>query len=266
MTRTELVNQIREKKSFLCVGLDTDLGRIPKHLLSFPDPIFEFNRQIIDATKSNCIAYKINTAFYEALGGAGWEAMQKTLNYIPGTHFTIADAKRGDIGNTSAHYARAFFETLNFDAITVSPYMGVDSIRPFLEYKGKWTIVLALTSNAGANDFEMQPSGDALLYERVIEILSQWGTPENMMFVIGATRPETFKGIRVLAPAHFYLVPGVGAQGGELKQIAENAILPDIGLIVNVSRSIIYSSSSEDFAEKAGDVAAAYQQQMQVFF
>ncbi len=266
MTRTELVNQIRKKKSFLCVGLDTDLQKIPKHLLSFPDPVFEFNRQVIDATKAHCIAYKINTAFYEAMGLAGWESMQKTLNHIPASHFTIADAKRGDIGNTSAQYARAFFETLNFDSITVSPYMGVDSLRPFLEYEKKWTIVLALTSNPGASDFEMQLSGEVPLYERVIEIISQWGTTENLMFVIGATRPETFKRIRELAPTHFYLVPGVGAQSGDLHQIAQNAIIPDIGLIVNVSRSIIYSSSSEDFAEKAGAVAAAYQNQMQGLF
>src|ERR1700754_2439871 len=211
MTRQQLTARIRSTGSYLCVGLDSDRTKIPPHLLSFADPVFEFNRQIIDATKDHCVAYKINTAFYEADGVKGWETMEKTVNYIPATHFKIADAKRGDIGNTSSQYARAFFETLAFDAITVAPYMGEDSVRPFLEYTNKWTILLGLTSNAGANDFELQSHQDGLLYESVIRKASQWGTTENLMFVIGATKPEWFNRIRAIAPNHFFLVPGLGA-------------------------------------------------------
>src|SRR5215471_732196 len=188
MNRKELVAQILQKRSYLCVGLDTDITKIPKHLLSLPDPIFEFNKRIIDATKKFCVAYKINTAFYEALGVKGWQALEKTVNYIPAEHFKIADAKRGDIGNTSTQYAKAFFDTLNFDAITVAPYMGEDSVRPFLEYDNKWTIVLGLTSNEGANDFELQKTGEEYLYEKVLRTISKWGTPENLMFVVGATQ------------------------------------------------------------------------------
>ena len=216
MTRQQLVEQIRISKSYLIVGLDTDITKIPKHLLSAPDPVFEFNKQIIDAAKDHCGAYKINTAFYEADGVKGWETMEKTVNYIPSTHFKIADAKRGDIGNTSSQYARAFFETLAFDAVTVAPYMGADSVRPFLEYKDKWTILLGLTSNPGAADFELQEAGDGMLYEQVLMKASVWGSPDNLMFVIGATQAEPFRNVRRLTPDHSYLVPGVGAQGGSL--------------------------------------------------
>src|SRR5579871_6810344 len=265
MNRAELVHQIRSKKSYLCVGLDTDITKIPKHLLSFQDPVFEFNKQIIDATKDLCVSYKINTAFYEALGLKGWEAMQKTVEYIPSTHFKIADAKRGDIGNTSMQYAKAFFEAMNFDAITVAPYMGEDSVKPFLEYKNKWAIVLGLTSNAGAKDFELQKSGDELLYEKVLKTVSRWGTTENLMFVIGATQSSQFEKIRQLSPDHFYLVPGVGAQGGSLKEISEKAITKDCGILVNVSRDIIYSSDKEDFIERAAIKALQYHQEMMIY-
>src|SRR5919199_5884663 len=210
MNRKQLAEHIFKKQSYLCVGLDTDNTKIPKHLQSHPDAIFEFNRQIIDATKEYCVSYKINTAFYEALGVKGWEAMEKTVNYIPATHFKIADAKRGDIGNTSSQYAKAFFETLNFDAITVAPYMGEDSVRPFLEYENKWTIVLGLTSNKGANDFELQKTGEEYLYEKVLSTVAQWGTPDNLMFVAGATQASELANIRKIIPDHFLLVPGVG--------------------------------------------------------
>ncbi len=265
MDRTQLVAAIRQKKSYLCVGLDSDISKIPRHLLSHPEPLFEFNRQIIDATLEHCVAYKINTAFYEALGAPGWEIMERTAEYIPSTHLKIADAKRGDIGNTASQYAKAFFETLAFDAITVAPYMGEDSIRPFLEHKNKWTIVLGLTSNPGAQDFELQPSGSCLLYEAVLTKVSQWGTPENLMFVVGCTQAKWFKSIRRLTPAHFYLVPGVGAQGGDLGDISREALIDDIGLLVNVSRSIIYSSGGEDFAGKAATAAASYRTEMKRF-
>jgi orotidine-5'-phosphate decarboxylase len=262
MTRTQLTGQIREKKSYLCVGLDTDSTKIPPHLLSASDPLFEFNRQIIDATRDYCVAYKINTAFYESSGAKGWESMERTVNYIPSTHLKIADAKRGDIGNTASQYAKAFFETLAFDALTVAPYMGEDSVKPFLEYKDKWTIVLGLTSNPGARDFELQQAGDGYLYEKVLTTVSGWGTPENLMFVIGATQPDWFEGIRRLTPDHFYLVPGVGSQGGSLEAISAKAMNKDIGLLVNVSRDIIYAGKGEDFAAQAGDKARSYQLEM----
>jgi len=282
MTRQQLVDQIFLKKTYLCVGLDTNLTKIPKHLQSHPDAIFEFNKQIIDATKDYCVSYKINTAFYEAEGLKGWEALEKTVSYIPSTHFKIADAKRGDIGNTSAQYARAFFETLNFDAITVAPYMGEDSIKPFLEYENKWTIVLGLTSNKGAKDFELQQilhqtktgaeaaelALDAgshkteFLYENVLRTVSEWGTPDNTMFVIGATQADEFVNIRNITPDHFYLVPGVGAQGGSLKDISEKAMTKDCGLLVNVSRAIIYASEKEDFATEAAAIAQQYAVEM----
>jgi orotidine-5'-phosphate decarboxylase len=265
MTRTSLIEQIRSKKNYLCVGLDTDPGKVPGFLRRLPDPVFEFNKRIIDATVAHCVAYKINTAFYEVAGSAGWESMQKTADYIPSTHFKIADAKRGDIGNTSALYAKAFFETLCFDAITVAPYMGEDSIRPFLAYAGKWTILLGLTSNTGASDFELQDQGGGFLYESVIRKASQWGTTENLMFVIGATQADWFTHIRAIAPDHFYLVPGVGAQGGSLKEISERGLNKDGGLLVNASRSIIYAGSDEDFAEKASAVAAGYASEMSVY-
>jgi orotidine-5'-phosphate decarboxylase len=262
MTRQQLFEQIRTKKSYLIVGLDTDITKIPKHLLSKADPVFEFNKQIIDATKDHCVGYKINTAFYEALGIPGWEAMEKTVAYIPSTHFTIADAKRGDIGNTSSQYAKAFFETLQFDAITVAPYMGADSVLPFLEYKDKWTILLGLTSNTGARDFELQKAGDELLYEKVLRTATQWGTADQLMFVVGATQASEFTNIRAITPNNFYLVPGVGAQGGSLKDISEKAMNKEVGLLINASRAVIYASGGEDFADKAKLIAAAYQQEM----
>jgi orotidine-5'-phosphate decarboxylase len=265
MTRQQLVEQIRKKGSYLCVGLDSDITKIPKHLLSEPDPIFAFNKLIIDATLEYCVSYKINTAFYEALGLVGWEAMAKTLDYIPSTHFTIADAKRGDIGNTSTQYAKAFFEAMNFDAITVAPYMGEDSVKPFLDYKGKWTILLGLTSNSGAKDFELQQSGGELLYEKVMKTASQWGSPYNLMFVVGATQADEFVNIRKITPDHFYLVPGVGAQGGSLKEISAKAMNKDVGILVNVSRAVIFASGGEDFAFKAGEAAKQYRDEMSAY-
>jgi orotidine-5'-phosphate decarboxylase len=265
MTRDQLSSFIRSSGSYLCVGLDSDRTKIPKHLLSEKDPVFEFNRRLIDATKDHCVAYKINTAFYEAEGVKGWETMERTVNYIPTTHFSIADAKRGDIGNTSSQYARAFFETLNFDAITVAPYMGEDSVRPFLEYKDKWTILLGLTSNPGAKDFELQPAGGGLLYEKVLTTAAGWGSPGNLMFVVGATRAEEFAHIRALTPDHFYLVPGVGAQGGSLEEISKKAMNEDVGLLVNASRAIIYASPGEDFAIEAARIAAGYHGEMQQY-
>jgi len=270
--------------TYLCVGLDTDITKIPAHLQSHADPVYEFNRQIIDATKDHCVAYKINTAFYESSGAKGWETMENTVSYIPSTHFKIADAKRGDIGNTSAHYAKAFFETLAFDAVTVAPYMGEDSVRPFLEFTDKWTILLGLTSNPGATDFELQrmassakasapdgaPSaqpermtGEGFLYEKVLTTAAGWGTPDNLMFVIGATQADWFTAVRRLTPEHFYLVPGVGAQGGSLKEISDKAMNKDVGLLVNASRAVIFASSGEDFAEAAKRVAAGYHEEMQ---
>jgi orotidine-5'-phosphate decarboxylase len=265
MTRQQLVNQIFQKRSYLLVGLDTDITLIPQHLLSSPDPIFEFNKAIIDATKDHCVGYKINTAFYEVLGLKGWEAMEKTVRYISDDHFKIADAKRGDIGNTSSQYAKAFFETLPFDAITVAPYMGEDSLKPFLEYKDKWTIVLGLTSNKGAKDFELQQAGDSLLYEKVLKTVSGWGSTDNTMFVIGATQAEEFTNIRTLTPEHFYLVPGVGAQGGSLKEISEKAMTKDCGILINSSRAIIYADKGKSFAEKAKQHAQQYQQEMALY-
>jgi orotidine-5'-phosphate decarboxylase len=278
MTRHQLVEQTFKKGSYLCIGLDTDLAKIPRHLLPGADPVFQFNKQIIDATKDLCVSYKINTAFYEARGVKGWESLERTVNYIPQEHFKIADAKRGDIGNTSSQYAKAFFETLNFDAVTVAPYMGEDSVRPFLEYNDKWAIVLGLTSNTGVKDFELQrfdtktdlldegihieKHGTKFLYEMVLEKVSRWGSTNNLMFVIGATRADEFVNIRQLTPEHFYLVPGVGAQGGSLKEISEKAMIKDCGILVNASRAIIYASEKENFAEEARVVAKQYQSEM----
>jgi len=262
MDRKQLVDTILQKKSYLCIGLDTDPAKIPTHLLSNPDPVFEFNRQIIDATKDLCVSYKINTAFYEAHGVAGWTSMLKTVDYIPATHFKIADAKRGDIGNTSAQYAKAFFETMNFDAITVAPYMGEDSIRPFLEYDNKWTILLGLTSNAGARDFELLPSAGGHVYEQVLLKATKWGNINNLMFVIGATQAALLDKIRALTPKHFYLVPGVGAQGGSLTEISRHGLIPDVGLLINVSRAVIYAGPGVDFAERARLLALSFQQEM----
>ena len=263
MTRSEIFEQIRKKRSYLCVGLDTELSLLPAHLQKEKDAVFQFNKAIIDVTKDLCIGYKINTAFYESAGLAGWESMEKTVRYIGDDHFKIADAKRGDIGNTSAQYAKAFFETLPFDAITVAPYMGKDSISPFLAYTNKWTIVLGLTSNAGASDFELQEMDNGLLYEKVLRTVSQWGNPDNLMFVVGATRPEEFINIRKICPEHFFLVPGVGAQGGDLKEISAKTIQPNAGIIVNASRAIIYASHGEDYAQAARAVAEQYREEMQ---
>ncbi|MCX6320171.1 MAG: orotidine-5'-phosphate decarboxylase [Bacteroidetes bacterium] len=266
MTRAQLISQIQTKRSYLCVGLDTDITKIPSHLLGEPDPVFAFNKAIIDATRDLCVSYKINTAFYEAGGAKGWETMDKTVRYIGTEHFTIADAKRGDIGNTSDQYARAFFETMPFDAVTVAPYMGEDSIKPFLQYEGKWAIVLGLTSNKGAGDFELQTmSSGEKLYEKVLTTISQWGTPGNLMFVVGATQADSFTNIRQLTPNHFYLVPGVGAQGGSLREISAKAMNKECGLLVNASRAIIYASSGEDFADKAREVAQEYQREMEAY-
>lgn len=265
MTRHQLVEQIKKKGSYLCVGLDTDSTKIPPHLLTEPDPVFAFNKAIIDATKDLCVSYKINTAFYEAMGVKGWVAMEKTVHYIDEEHFKIADAKRGDIGNTSDQYAKAFFEAMPFDAVTVAPYMGEDSVKPFLQYKGKWAIVLGLTSNKGAEDFELLHTGGEFLYEKVLETVAVWGTTDNLMFVIGATQSNEFRNIRKLVPHHFLLVPGVGAQGGSLKDISKDAMTKDCGILVNASRAIIYASAKEDFAEKARSVAREYQQEMKTY-
>jgi len=262
MNRKQLVEQIRQKQSYLCVGLDTDLTKIPKHLQSRPDAIVAFNKAIIDATLDYCVSYKINTAFYEAMGRKGWEAMEETVHYIPKTHLTIADAKRGDIGNTSSQYAKAFFEALPFDAITVAPYMGADSVQPFLEYTDKWTIVLGLTSNKGADDFERQKMGNDYLYEKVLRTVASWGNPSNLMFVVGATQADAFANIREIVPDNFFLVPGVGAQGGSLKEISEKAMNKDCGILVNASRAIIYASDNEDYAREAGFIAQQYQVEM----
>jgi orotidine-5'-phosphate decarboxylase len=262
MTRAELIQQIREKKTYLCVGLDSEIARLPKHLSSKKNAQLEFNKQIIDATVDHCVAYKINTAFYESEGVSGWETLQRTVAHIPRTHFTIADAKRGDIGNTSAQYARAFFETLKFDAITVAPYMGEDSIRPFLDYQGKWTIVLGLTSNPGASDFELLETREGQLFEEVLKKSSKWGNPDQLMFVIGATKHEMVGSIRKMLPDHFFLVPGIGAQGGSLSEISTNGLNKECGLLVNASRAIIFASKGEDFAEAARKAAADYHEEM----
>lgn len=263
MTKQELIAQIKQKQSFLCVGLDTDINKIPSHLLSLEDPVFEFNKQIIDATKDLCIAYKPNIAFYESLGLSGWKSLEKTLNYIPKNIFTIADAKRGDIGNTSKMYANAFFKNMNFDSITVAPYMGKDSVIPFLEYKNKWAILLALTSNKGGLDFQKIESKEGdLLFEQVLATSSKWGTSENIMYVVGATRAEDLSKIRKIVPNHFLLVPGVGAQGGSLNEVAKYAINKECGLLVNSSRGIIYAGSEDDFANKSQIEAKKLQVQM----
>jgi len=268
MNKSELIELIRQKKSFLCVGLDPDLGKIPEHLHGSEDPIFEFNKAIIDATREYAVAYKPNTAFYECLGIKGWEAFEKTVKYIGRDHFIIADAKRGDIGNTATKYAEAFLQKLPCDAITVAPYMGEDSVSPFLEFENKWAILLALTSNKGASDFQMQmlKNHSESLYQRVIKESLKWGTAENLMFVVGATRPEYLRQIRQLAPDHFFLVPGVGAQGGSLEEVAQYGMNKDIGLLVNSSRGIIYAGSGNDFGQKAGESAAALVDKMKVYF
>ena len=263
MNSKELIEQIKLKKSYLCVGLDTELTKIPNHLQSGKNAVLNFNKAIIDATKDLCVSYKINTAFYEAQGLEGWSIMEETLNYIPATHFKIADAKRGDIGNTSAQYAKTFFETLKFDAITVAPYMGQDSIQPFLDYENKTTIVLGLTSNKGAMDFEMLKVGNQYLFEKVIETIAKWGTDENLMFVVGATQNKYVQLIRSIIPNHFLLVPGVGFQGGSLSEISRVGLNENVGLLVNASRAIIYASEKEDFAIEAREIAKQYQFEME---
>ena len=274
MHRKILINQIKEKQSYLCVGLDTDKTKIPKHLQQNKNAIVDFNKAIIDATKDYCVSYKINTAFYEANGSKGWEDMEATVNYIPSTHFKIADAKRGDIGNTSSQYAKAFFETLKFDAITVAPYMGEDSIRPFLEYENKWTIVLGLTSNKGAKDFELQrlfksennkEMTGLFLYEKVIDTVSKWGTADNLMFVTGATQASELENIRKIIPDNFLLVPGVGFQGGSLADVSKYGMNIDCGLLVNASRAVIYAGDGESFAEEAANIAQQYQTEMKKY-
>lgn len=265
MNREQLVAEIKKKKSVLCVGLDTDLEKIPKHLFSSEDPMFEFNKAIIDATKDYTVAYKINTAFYEAQGVKGWISLGKTLDYIPKDIFTIADAKRGDIGNTAEQYANTFFKTYPFDSVTVAPYMGKDSVQPFLQYAGNWAIVLGLTSNAGSADFQLQQCGEELLYEKVLKTVASWGNTGNLMFVIGATRKEQLQHIRQMLPNHFFLVPGVGAQGGDVDTVCQNAVNNDGGILINVSRGVIYVSSGTDFAERAGVAAADYQKQMAAY-
>ena len=266
MNRQQLIEQIKTKKSFLCVGLDTDLKKVPQHLLNDNDAIFTFNKNIIDATAKYCVAYKPNLAFYEAFGVKGMIAFEKTVNYLNKyypDHFIIADAKRGDIGNTSKMYARTFFEEYDVDALTVAPYMGEDSVTPFLGYEGKWVILLALTSNKGSNDFQLTTSPDGeRLFEKVIRTSRKWGNDDNMMFVVAATQGKMFEDIRKVAPDSFLLVPGVGAQGGSLEEVCRYGMTKDCGLLVNSSRGIIYASSGEDYAEVAGQKAKELQEQM----
>jgi orotidine-5'-phosphate decarboxylase len=263
MNSSQLFENIRKKESYLCVGLDTDLEKIPTHLRALPDPVFEFNKQIIDATYLYAVAYKPNIAFYEALGPKGWESLQKTLDYIPKDIFTIADAKRGDIGNTSSLYARAFFGHMNFDSITVAPYMGEDSVKPFLQFNDKWVILLAHTSNPGSSDFQLIESKNGRkLYEEVILRSQEWGSPDQLMYVVGATQTEKIEGIRKLAPEYFFLVPGYGAQGGDLELVSKLGMNKKCGLLVNSARSIIYASSAKNFAEAAGAEAAKIQGEM----
>ena len=265
MTRKELILQIKSKRSFLCVGLDPDINKIPKYLLDLEDPIFEFNKQIINATKDLCVAYKPNIAFYESMGVSGWNSLKKTLDYIPENIFTIADAKRGDIGNTSKMYAKLFFKNLNFDAITVSPYMGSDSVIPFLKYNHKWVVLLSLTSNNGSLDFQKTKDEEGKqLYEKVLETSRKWGTNKNMMYVVGANRSEQLSEVRVIIPNHFLLVPGVGAQGGSLEEVAKYGMNDECGLLVNSSRGIIYASTEIDFAEKSRQEAQKLQFKMDI--
>lgn len=267
MLKNELFAQIREKRSFLCIGLDTDIEKIPPFLRSAEDPLFAFNRAIIDATHDLCVAYKPNLAFYESLGSAGWVSLEKTLRHIRSHYagmFVIADAKRGDIGNTSGLYARAFFSEMDFDAVTVAPYMGDDSVRPFLDYPGKWTILLALTSNRGAADFQLrEDAAGHRLYEEVLRRSLAWGNDENMMYVVGATKAEKLQEIRTIIPGHFLLVPGIGAQGGSLEEVCRYGMNDQCGLLVNSSRGIIYASAGEDFAEAARNEALNLQIEME---
>ncbi|MFV9550453.1 orotidine-5'-phosphate decarboxylase [Algibacter sp. PT7-4] len=266
MTTQQLVQEIKKKKSFLCIGLDVDLNKIPKHLLNEPDPIFAFNKAIIDATHHLCVAYKPNTAFYEAYGLKGWQALEKTINYLNENHpeiFTIADAKRGDIGNTSTMYAKAFFEDLAFDSVTVAPYMGKDSVEPFLAFKDKHTIMLALTSNQGAFDFQTKEIDGKEVYKQVLETSKSWDNAENLMYVVGATKAEYLADIRTIIPNSFLLVPGVGAQGGNLQDVCKYGMNNDVGLLINSSRGIIYASNENDFAKAAAHKAETLQKEME---
>jgi len=265
MNKSELVSEITKKQSFLCVGLDTDINKIPEFLRSAEDPIFAFNKAIIDATAQYTVAYKPNIAFYECYGISGWKSLEKTVNYIKNKYpeiFLIADAKRGDIGNTSKMYAKAFLENLPFDSVTIAPYMGEDSVSPFLTYEGKWAIILALTSNKGAFDFQFQESNGKALYEHVLETSQKWGNEQNIMYVVGATKAEMLGNVRAIVPNHFLLVPGVGAQGGSLEAVAQYGMNKDCGLLVNSSRGIIYADTTEKFAEVAGEKAHELQAQM----
>jgi orotidine-5'-phosphate decarboxylase len=268
MTTSQLVEQIRLKKSFLCIGLDVDLNKIPQHLLKEEDPIFAFNKAIIDATHQFAVAYKPNLAFYEAQGLKGWKSLEKTINYLNKNFpeiFNIADAKRGDIGNTSGMYAKAFFEDLNFDSVTVAPYMGKDSVEPFLAYEDKHTILLALTSNAGAYDFQTQMVEKEELYKKVIKTSRTWNNGQNLMYVVGATKAEFLSEIRKIIPENFLLVPGVGAQGGSLKEVCEHGMSRNVGLLINASRAVIYASEGADFAEAAATEAKKLQQEMAAY-
>ncbi len=266
MNKQQLINNIKAKKSFLCVGLDTDLKKVPQHLLEEEDPIFAFNKAIIDATAPYCVAYKPNLAFYECFGVKGWMAFERTVKYLKENYpdqLIIADAKRGDIGNTSAMYARTFFEESQVDALTVAPYMGEDSVTPFLQYEGKWVVLLALTSNKGSHDFQLTESKEGeRLFEKVLRVSQQWGNDENMMYVVGATQGSLFADIRAVAPKHFLLVPGVGAQGGSLQEVCEYGMTDECGLLVNSSRGIIYADHTENFAKVAGEKAKELQQEM----
>lgn len=266
MNREQLIEQIFKKQTFLCVGLDTDIRKIPEHLLTADDPIFEFNKQIIDATAPYCVSYKPNLAFYESMGLKGMAAFERTITYLNKfypQHFVIADAKRGDIGNTSTMYARTFFEEYNIDALTVAPYMGEDSVTPFLAYEGKWVVLLALTSNKGSHDFQLTAdAGGERLFEKVLRVSQQWGNADNMMYVVGATQGQMFEDIRRVVPSHFLLVPGVGAQGGSLQEVCRYGMTKDCGLLVNSSRGIIYASKGTDFAEVAAEEARKLQQEM----
>jgi len=262
MTHRQLFENIKRKRSFLCIGLDTDLAKIPSHLLGFQDPVFEFNKQIINATKDLCVAYKPNMAFYESRGFEGWLSLEKTVQHIPDGILKLADAKRGDIGNTSRLYARGFFDQMDFDAITLSPYMGSDSVLPYLQFKNKWVILLALTSNDGAADFQYLKTENGQLFEEVLRQAKDWGTIDNTMFVVGATKASLMKKVRQIVPDHFLLVPGVGAQGGSLAEVAKYGLNDHCGLLVNSSRGIIYANNGKDFAEAARHAALEIQQQM----
>ena len=267
MNKSQLLEQIKQKQSFLCVGLDTDINKIPQELLAMEDPIFEFNKQIINETAKYAVAYKPNTAFYEVYGTKGWLSLERTIQYIHNNYpeiFVIADAKRGDIGNTSANYAKAFFNTLKADALTVAPYMGKDSVEPFLNFEDKWVVLLALTSNAGSKDFQYLSVGDKMLHQQVLQTATTWADSEKMMFVVGATHPEELGAIRKMLPDYFFLVPGVGAQGGDLQAVAKNGLNNGCGLLVNSSRGIIYASNGSDFAIRAGEKAKELQEQMAV--